>query len=497
MITESFLNSCFCIVLGKTDKVKKNASLFRDILSVLEFYDKQNNVEIPVSIKPKIECLKKICELSLDGKIKENVIDSVSLTAKYTQLHDFLNDKFKEVLKDITVEDIVKQIRLRKKLISLLSNYDNLSTFLETIKNGTFESTDDIVEDYEVMVKELYSSMMNENRGISIESTASLDLLNDNYEHALKMIQEKYERKNSIPTGYKILDTEVLNGGFEPSRLYIFGGSPGSGKSTLLNNFIINCATKNIAFDLDGNSSNKDGSKNVYIYITLENTIEESLLRTYQPMFSKRINQVLQEISAGVDIKKIIAEQLNKTNSTIIMKYFPAMSISTLDIMAVLDDAISQYGKDSIKGLYVDYLDLLRADTKYDMYRLELGHITLSLKRLAVDYNIPVIVPTQLGRASYRIKDSRDLNNDLMSESVKKVEHADFIGLMAKDPNDDTLVHCRIGKNRSGKANINIEFKVNFDIFKFLEGIKLSNDGKSNILSVDQTGFSGLGKSDF
>ena len=494
MITESFLNSCFSIVLGNTDKVKKNATLFRDILSVLSFYDKQKNVEIPVSIKPKIECLKKVCELSIDGKIEENVIDSVSLTSKYTQLHDFLDDKFKEELKDIKVEDIIKQIRLRKKLISLLSNYDSLTEFLETIKDGTFDSTDDIVEDYEVMVKELYSNMMNESRGVSLESTASLDLLNDDYTYALQMIQKKYERKNSIPTGYRIFDNEVLNGGFEPSRLYIFGGSPGSGKSTLINNFIVNSATKNVTFDLDSTPPKEGEVQNVYIYITLENTIEESLLRTYQPMFGRRINDVLQEISSGVDIKKMIVDQLKKTNSTIIMKYFPAMSISVLDIMAVCDDVISQHGQGCIKGLYVDYLDLLKADTKYDMYRLELGHITLSLKRLAVDYNIPVIVPTQLGRGSYRVKESRDLNLDLISEAVKKVEHADFVGLMAKDPNNDKLVLCRVGKNRSGKSNVNIEFKVDFDMFKFIEGTKSSNSDKTNILSVDKTGFSGLGK---
>ena len=498
MITESFLNSCFSIVLSKTDKVKKNATLYRDILTVLSFYDKKNNTEIPVSIKPKLECLKKVCELSLDGKMEENVIDSVSLTSKYTQLHDFLDDKFNEKLKDIEVEDIVKQIRLRKKLLSLLSNYDKLSEFLDIIKDGTFDSTDDIVEDYEVMVKELYSNMMTENRGVAIESTASLDLLNDDYNYALEMIQTKYERKNSIPTGFHVLDNEVLNGGFEPSRLYIFGGSPGSGKSTLVNNFIVNCATKNLSFNLNNQPiQNNNEIQNVYIYITLENTIEESLLRTYQPMFNKKLNTVLQEISSGINIKQLIVDKLQSTNSTIIMKYFPATSISGLDIMAVCDDVISQYGEGCIKGLYVDYLDLLKADTKYDMYRLELGHITLSLKRIAVDYNIPVIAPTQLGRGSYRVKESRDLNLDLISEAVKKVEHADFVGLMAKDPNDDKLVHCRIGKNRSGKANVNIEFKVNFDMFKFIEGTKTSNSDKPNILTVDDTSFGGLGKSEF
>jgi len=135
--------------------------------------------------------------------------------------------------------------------------------------------------------------------------------------------------------------------------------------------------------------------------------------------------------------------------------------------MGVVDDVIDTYGKDSIAGLYVDYLDLLKTDTKYDMYRLELGHITLSLKTLAVQYNIPVITGSQLGRRVYSIQASQELNLDQMSESIKKVEHADFVALFAKDGSDNNIVHGKIGKNRAGESNINIDFNVDFSRFKF------------------------------
>jgi replicative DNA helicase len=59
--------------------------------------------------------------------------------------------------------------------------------------------------------------------------------------------------------------------------------------------------------------------------------------------------------------------------------------------MGIVDNVIDEYGQESIQGLYVDYLDLLKTDTKYDLYRMELGYITLSLKTLAVEYNIPVL----------------------------------------------------------------------------------------------------------
>ena len=184
---------------------------------------------------------------------------------------------------------------------------------------------------------------------------------------------------------------------------------------------------------------------------------------------------MLKYVSQGVYIKNKINDRLSETSSTIIMKYFPATTISALDLMGVVDDAMEEYGQDSIAGLYIDYLDLLKTDTKYDIYRLELGHITLALKTLAVQFNIPVITGTQLGRSAYKINQSSELGVDQISESIKKVEHADFVGLLAKDPIDDLLVHGKIGKNRSGKSNVAIDFKVDFSRFKFVSATKSAN----------------------
>ena len=49
--------------------------------------------------------------------------------------------------------------------------------------------------------------------------------------------------KNSVSTGYVELD-KYMNGGFEPTRLYIYGGSSGDGKSVLLTNFLKNAVEK-------------------------------------------------------------------------------------------------------------------------------------------------------------------------------------------------------------------------------------------------------------
>lgn len=487
MITEIYINNCFTAVLNKNTKIRRDKTLYRDILDSLRSYKKQE--EIPINIQNKFNCLIKVCEMSLEDKTIENILDSISFSEKYKNLVDFLQLKKEEEIHDTTLLDNIKQIRLRKKVTGLFSNHNRLGDFLNTIKEGSFDSLDDLVLDYEKIIRELYTNMMDSNRAISIQATSSLDLVKDDFEHVVNTIIKKYEKSNTTSSGFTLLDTEILNGGFEPSRLYIFGGSSGAGKSTLMSNMITYASTTHRHI-IDDKKQSKN--MNVYIYVTLENTIEEALLRTYQSLFEKTTTQAIRDIVDGINIKDEIIKELAKTNSTVIMKYFPATTISTLDLAMVVDDAINEYGKDSIRGLYVDYLDLLGTDVKYELYRLELGHITVSLKSLAVEYNIPVIALTQLGRSTYRIQNSQDLNLDQMGESIKKVEHADFVALLSKDPVDDKLVHFKVGKNRSGKAGTALDFNVDFTIYKFKNAVKISNKRKQDATTNDSMGFGGI-----
>jgi len=488
MITESFLNSCFSLLLNQNSKIKKTKALYRDILDVLDFSEERDSYEIPVDIKSKLDCLRKITQMLLDDKTVDSIRDSISLSEKFKEHMGLLDLKTTEDIAEPAFQDYIRQVRIRKKIAGLFQNYDELNNVLETIKDGTFDSIDDLVEDYEITIKKLYSNMMEAQRSVTIEAAASLDLVSDSYDHVINMIKKKYERRNKTPTGFDYLDNKIMVGGYEPSRLYIWGGGSGAGKSTMLNNTIIRSATIDPVANTDVAAKYVPGEiTRVYIYVTMENTIEESLMRTYQPLFNKTSIQMLNDIATGVDIRKRISDALSKCGSTIVMKYFPAMSVSSLDLMGVVDDVIDKYGSEAIAGLYVDYLDLLKTDMKYDMYRLELGHITLSLKTLAVQYNIPVITGSQLGRRVYSIQASNELNLDQMSESIKKVEHADFVALFAKDGSNNNIVHGRIGKNRAGESNINLDFSVDFSRFKFNNVTPCANkekdDGTSQLTS--------------
>lgn len=493
MITEQFLNSCYTIILGK-NKIKKDKVLYRDIIEILDFYKKKESIDIPLNIKNKYDCLRKICELKLDGKSNGNLLDSILTGGRYNndELINFINQKSEEEPDDIEIGDIVNQIRIRKKLSILFKNYDDISGLVDTIKDGNFESSDDLVESYENIVKGQYVALSECNKCVELEASSSLDIRNDDYTSIIETIKKKYSNVVKTPTGYKVFDDEVLSGGFEPSRVYIFAGGSGSGKSTFLNNIIVNSASsminqyQNLDLNSETNNIYNTDKEKIYLYISLENSIDESLLRTYQPLFNRTTKQTINDINSGVDIKTCILNEFGKNKVNIIMKYFSGKSISSIDIRMVLDSISDKYPNSIIAGVFVDYLDLLLPSIKYDLYRLELGQVVLDCKSLAVDYNVPVIIPTQLGRSVYRVEDSSQLNLDMVGESVKKIENADMICMQVRDPLKDDLVHFKIGKNRAGKANIDLGFKVNWQHYKFINCF-LSNNKKSYDIEKENT----------
>ncbi len=90
------------------------------------------------------------------------------------------------------------------------------------------------------------------------------------------MIKFKYDKSSKTSTGFKLLDDEILWGGYEPSRLYVWGGGSGAGKSTLLNNSLLNAAVKNsLLMDESIKVQSSKEIEKVFVYVTMENTIEE------------------------------------------------------------------------------------------------------------------------------------------------------------------------------------------------------------------------------
>ena len=264
MITDSFMNVCFSAIfckLPEDSNIRRDTSLYRDVIQILEFFEDKETVGIRLTSKTKLECLKRVCELKIEGKGNDAVIDSLtSFGKKFASLKDFLESKVSE---ELDAKEIIKnldQIKLHKKALSMFSNYDELVRIVELIKVGNFEAIEDLVSNYEDNIKRLYINVMEHHRTADIEASASLDFIEDDHTPILQEIVNKYSRKNKVSAGFKVFNNEVLNGGFETERLYIFGGGTSAGKSTLLNNIIINSATEVDVFDRKPSSDKKSSA---------------------------------------------------------------------------------------------------------------------------------------------------------------------------------------------------------------------------------------------
>ena len=122
MITESFLNSCFSLLLNKNSTIKRSKALYRDVLEVLSFSESKESVDIPVTVRNKLDLLKIISEMLTNDKTVENIFDSVVFSEKFKQHKGFLDMQINEDLNAAVFQSTLSQLRLRKKIGALFKN---------------------------------------------------------------------------------------------------------------------------------------------------------------------------------------------------------------------------------------------------------------------------------------------------------------------------------------------------------------------------------------
>jgi replicative DNA helicase len=107
--------------------------------------------------------------------------------------------------------------------------------------------------------------------------------------------------------------------------------------------------------------------------------------------------------------------------------------------------------------LVVDYIQLMTARGKHENRVLELGAISRSLKGLAKELNVPIVVLSQLSRAPEQRADHRPMLSDLR-ESGALEQDADVVALLYrddvynKDPNNPDVgtAEVIVAKQRNG-----------------------------------------------
>lgn len=202
--------------------------------------------------------------------------------------------------------------------------------------------------------------------------------IKDTIYNSVKRIQEATpDHLIGLSTGFERLD-EVL-GGLVEGTLVTIGGRTGIGKTAFAFNLLRNISIENNIPSL---------------YISLEST--EQLCTNI--LIACTLNIKYRGLLSG----QLVAEEWEKMDKGLprianAPVYLDTKSTYTIDdICKTVEEAVQEY---QVKVVFIDYLQLIFAKTGFTENRyLELNYITRKLKALAKEFNITIVLLSQLNR---------------------------------------------------------------------------------------------------
>lgn len=333
----------------------------------------------------------------------------------------------------------IKEMSKRRKLIKLSQD--------QAAKAG------DISIDINSIIEEAESNLS----GVSFEGDRrAIESLSSAIKSANKHF-EKIEKGEifdlSTNTGFKSIDN--LLGGFSPGQLVIIAARPGVGKSSL-------------ALNMAENISRNLGT---CLFFSLEMSIFQLIQRLLSSVCSIDLSKIIRNKLKDSDFSRLYR------SSVAIYKY----PIYFFDQALISPSSVKSYIRSFArknqmpKVVFIDYLQLMKLETKTESKYIEVGEITRALKILARELNITIVLLSQLNRKSESREDKRPSISDLR-DSGSIEQDADSILLIFKELIDEaetepeppfTPVMIDIAKNRNGPTGlVKMEFHGCYTKFK-------------------------------
>lgn len=318
--------------------------------------------------------------------------------------------------------------------------FTNLEYYIQILKDQTtlrnfIKTMDEIIHEYQT--KEIVDipdfvaqgsdqiSKVAEKRRIS-DFRSSAEIANIVAENIEKMKASGDSNVTGVPTGYTRLNE--LTHGFQPGQMVIVAARPSVGKTALGINIAMNAAERE--------------NKPVGIF-----SIEMPAEQLIQRLMANR---------SGVELGKIQTGKLTSTERKTVdvaMKDLGRLPLFIDDTPGIsLLDLVGKAKKlkkahDNLSMIVIDYIGLITTGTKrYDSRQLEVSEISRTLKELARELKIPIVVISQLSRNVETRADKRPMLSDLR-ESGSLEQDADVVLLLYRGD-----YYKDIGQSSGGKA---------------------------------------------
>lgn len=269
----------------------------------------------------------------------------------------------------------------------------------------------------------------------------------------------------TVSTGWDAIDV-LIGGGLGAGELGVIAAPSGIGKSWALSTIGANAARQ---------------GKRVAHY-TLE------LNENYMGL---RYDTIFTGIEPGsiTEHPETVREAVESITGDIIIKYYPARSVTVHTLQAHLDHLVSNNLRPDL--ILVDYADLMRGTQRVDARYQELGLIYEELRAMSGEVGIPCWTASQTQRSSIQ---DEVIQADKISESYSKIMTADLVISLSRKLEDKAnhTGRAHIIKNRFGADGLTLPVYMNTSIGKI--EIYDENSSKGILLKKQMQSAEGLMK---
>ena len=274
------------------------------------------------------------------------------------------------------------------------------------------------------------------------ELSNSANLLNDIFFE----LKTKYLNPSLPGLSSGFFNLDILTQGFQKSDLIIIAGRPSMGKTALSLNIALNIIkTTNLPI----------------LFFSLEMSKEQIMYRLLS--METKINQMKLKSGKLSENDWTKLTQMMQILSKVPFFVDDSFNPSTQDIRSKLKTLIFEHNKVGL--IIIDYIQLMQnSPLKNENRAQELSKITRSLKNIAREFNIPIIVLSQLSRNIENRPDKKPILSDL-KESGSIEQDADLVLMLYENTFKNSnqkqkLIELIIAKQRNGPTGT---AKLSFD----------------------------------
>jgi len=364
---------------------------------------------------------------NIDVVTLSNVLD------KRSKLHDI---GWQDYLYNLST--FVVTTTLLEDYADILKEKSNLR-YLSKMSQNVLSQVDDW-EESENIISNIINKAQDIQKHNCKDSIFIWDIVSDRFEEYIKRTKWDTDIEGVIQTGYF---DEELSGGLEGWQLVIVAARPAMGKTSLM------------------------------MSMALHNSINHSVGIVSLEMPRKSIGDRAITQLSNVPMSDIKKGNIDEQDLEQISKAWDELQDRDIHIADSTSQRLSSIRKflnsNSLDILYVDYLQLMTSDAENRTQ--EVSNLSRWLKKLAMEFDIPIVALSQLSRAVENRPNKHPQLSDLRNSGSIE-QDADIVLMLYReeyyDPDTDRkwITDILIRKNRNGATgSVPLEFQQ--DIMKF------------------------------